>query len=408
MTDSISLYDFLSRVKATLEGSMTSGSWVVAEVSELKVNYSGHCYLELVEKGEAGSQPRAKSSAVMWRNDYMTISSRFEFETKRPLAAGMKILCRVAVTFHQVYGFSLRIVDIDPNYTLGEIERQRQATIEQLRKDGVFDMNRSCLVPEVVQRIAVVSSGSAAGYGDFIQELGGNHYRFSVELFEAVVQGDSAEGSIIRALGAIAQRAEEFDIAVVIRGGGSQSDLSCFNSYSLCYYLAQMPLPVATGIGHDRDESVADLVAAVHLKTPTAVAAWIVEQAARFEQRIDTLDDAMRDMARAMLEQKQRDLTDKAQRLSAVAIGLTRRMEVRLESFSTMLGERARNLLAVQSNKMVMFDKIIEGKDPQRILSLGFAIVRRDGKAMYDASAVESGEKVDITFANGERKAQII
>ena len=308
----ITLSELQRHIKQALEGALPLPVWVVAEVSELKVNYSGHCYLELVEKSEPARGgtpiPRAQARAVIWRQQYAMLSAYFEAETGSRLAAGMKILAKVLVSYHELYGLSLQITDLDASYTLGEVERQKQMTIAQLQADGVWDMNREQELPLLTQRVAIVSSAAAAGYRDFCNELQQGGYAFRTTLFDAVVQGQAAEESICAALAAVAERQEEFDVVVIIRGGGSASDLSCFNSYRLCSYVAQFPLPVVTGIGHDKDTSVADMVAHTPLKTPTAVAAWLTERMARLEGW----------------------LTDAAMHLSELAVKATQREQLRL------------------------------------------------------------------------------
>ncbi len=264
----ITLSELQRLVKETLHERFALPVWVSAEISEVKVNYSGHCYLELIEKGGDNGVPLAQSRAVIWRTAYSRIAGYFEAETGQRLAAGIKILAKVAVNYHELYGFSLQITDIDPAYTLGDMQRQRQQTIDCLHKEGVWDMNREVGMPAVVQRIAIVSSANAAGYQDFCKEIGKSPYRFRLTLFDAFMQGAAAEESIVAALCAVADRMEEFDAVVIIRGGGSASDLNCFNAYRLCTHVAQFPLPVLTGIGHDKDTSVADMVAHTALKNP--------------------------------------------------------------------------------------------------------------------------------------------
>ena len=246
MTESqhITLRELQRRVKSALEGQFALPLWVSAEISEIKVNYSGHCYLELVEKGGDNGVPTAQARAVVWRSNYPRIAGYFEAETGQRLAAGIKILAKALVTYHELYGFSLQITDIDPSYTLGDMERQRQQTIAQLQQEGVWDMNREAPMPAVVQRVAIVSSANAAGYQDFCKELARSPYRFELTLFDAFMQGEAAEESIIEALCNVAARPEKFDAVVLIRGGGSRSDLNCFNAYRLCAHVAQFPLPV--------------------------------------------------------------------------------------------------------------------------------------------------------------------
>ena len=232
MTESqhITLRELQRRVKSALEGQFALPLWVSAEISEIKVNYSGHCYLELVEKGGDNGVPTAQARAVVWRSNYPRIAGYFEAETGQRLAAGIKILAKALVTYHELYGFSLQITDIDPSYTLGDMERQRQQTIAQLQQEGVWDMNREAPMPAVVQRVAIVSSANAAGYQDFCKELARSPYRFELTLFDAFMQGEAAEESIIEALCNVAARPEKFDAVVLIRGGGSRSDLNCFTA----------------------------------------------------------------------------------------------------------------------------------------------------------------------------------
>lgn len=406
----ITLSELQRHIKQALEGALPLPVWVVAEVSELKVNYSGHCYLELVEKSEPARGgtpiPRAQARAVIWRQQYAMLSAYFEAETGSRLAAGMKILAKVLVSYHELYGLSLQITDLDASYTLGEVERQKQMTIAQLQADGVWDMNREQELPLLTQRVAIVSSAAAAGYRDFCNELQQGGYAFRTTLFDAVVQGQAAEESICAALAAVAERQEEFDVVVIIRGGGSASDLSCFNSYRLCSYVAQFPLPVVTGIGHDKDTSVADMVAHTPLKTPTAVAAWLTERMARLEGW----------------------LTDAAMHLSELAVKATQREQLRLERMAgevarlggtycerarsrmAMLGEQLRSEVARFIERRAMFLQVaessVEARAPEKILRLGFAVVRCDGRAVTRAEGL-AGREVDIQLAEGYIKAEV-
>lgn len=291
----MTLSQLQGRIREVLCQGFAAPLWITAEIGELKVNArSGHCYLQLVEKGGRNGVPQAQAQAVIWASQYGMLASYFRGATGEELAVGMKVLFRASVSYHELYGLSLRIVDIDPLYTLGDLARQRQQTIAQLREDGVFDLNRELGIPQVPQRIAVISSPQAAGYQDFMNELGASPYRFDAVLFDAVMQGHGAEASIIGALEAVADRMEEFDAVVMIRGGGSQSDLSFLNSYLLSFHVAQFPLPVIAGLGHDKDQSVVDMVAALSLKTPTAVAAFLADRVAGFDARLEELGGEIR------------------------------------------------------------------------------------------------------------------
>lgn len=403
----ITLRELQRRVKSALEGQFALPVWVSAEISEIKVNYSGHCYLELVEKGGDNGVPTAQARAVVWRSHYPRISGYFEAETGQRLAAGIKILAKVLVSYHELYGFSLQITDIDPSYTLGDMERQRQQTIAQLQQDGVWDMNREVPMPTVVQRIAIVSSANAAGYQDFCKELGKSPYRFELTLFDAFMQGAAAEESIVEALCNVATNLEKFDAVVLIRGGGSRSDLNCFNAYRLCAHVAQFPLPVVTGIGHDKDTSVADMVAHTALKTPTAVAGWLVERMTEVDGWLDYAALQLHDTTTAAMhasEVRLERLSGEVRRLSSE---LLTRQSLRLEHFTGLLPDAARDFLARQTTRLENAAELIAGRSPERILRLGFAVVRSGGKAVTSAAAVAAGEQIEIEVSDGKINATV-
>lgn len=397
----ITLSQLQRLVKETLHERFALPVWVSAEISEIKVNYSGHCYLELVEKGGDNGVPLAQSRAVIWRTAYPRIAGYFEAETGQRLAAGIKILAKVAVNYHELYGFSLQITDIDPTYTLGDMERQRQMTIAQLQKEGVWDMNREAPMPVVVQRVAVVSSVNAAGYQDFRKELAKSPYRFEVTLFDAFMQGAAAEESIVEALCAVAERTDEFDAVVLIRGGGSASDLNCFNAYRLCAHVAQFPLPILTGIGHDKDTSVADMVAHTALKTPTAVAGWLVERMTQTEGWLDYAALQLHDATKAAMHASEVRLERLTGDLRQLSGDLLTRQRLRAEHLSALLPEAVRNFLARQATRLDNAAELIAGRSPERILRLGFAVVRTGGKAVVSARGVCKGDALEIEVADG-------
>ena len=403
----ITLRELQRRVKSALEGQFALPVWVSAEISEIKVNYSGHCYLELVEKGGDNGVPTAQARAVVWRSHYPRISGYFEAETGQRLAAGIKILAKVLVSYHELYGFSLQITDIDPSYTLGDMERQRQQTIAQLQQDGVWEMNREVPMPTVVQRIAIVSSANAAGYQDFCKELGKSPYRFELTLFDAFMQGAAAEESIVEALCNVATNLEKFDAVVLIRGGGSRSDLNCFNAYRLCAHVAQFPLPVVTGIGHDKDTSVADMVAHTALKTPTAVAGWLVERMTEVDGWLDYAALQLHDTTTAAMHASEVRLERLAGEVRRLSSELLTRQSLRLEHFTGLLPDAARDFLARQTTRLENAAELIAGRSPERILRLGFAVVRSGGKAVTSAAAVAAGERIEIEVSDGKINATV-
>ncbi len=403
----LSLSELQQLVKQTLHERFALPLWVSAEIAELKVNRSGHCYLELVEKGGDNGVPLAQSRAVVWRTAYPRIAGYFEAETGERLAAGLKILAKVTVTYHELYGFSLQITDIDPAYTLGDMERQKQQTIARLQQEGVWEMNRELEIPPVVQRIAVVSSAGAAGYQDFCKELDKSPYHFQPTLFEAFMQGVAAEDSIVAALCAVAERSEEFDAVVVIRGGGSASDLNCFNAYRLCTHIAQFPLPVLTGIGHDKDVSVADMVAHTSLKTPTAVAGWLVERMMQVDGWFEDAARQLYDATKAAMHTSEMGLERLAGGLRQAAGEVLIRRRMHYETLAEQLTEAVRNFLTRQSLRLDSVQESVLGRSPERILKLGFAIVRTDGKAVRSVQQIASGQILEIEVSDGKIEATV-
>lgn len=397
----ITLSQLQRQVKQTLTEQFALPVWVSAEISELKVNYAGHCYLELIEKGEDDAIPKAQARATIWRNRYPHLSSYFEAETGQPLTAGIRILAQVLVSYHELYGFSLQINDIDPAFTLGEMERQKNATIRRLQEEGVWEMNRSVELPAVVQRLAIISSAKAAGFQDFTNELKKSRYAFHTTLFEAVMQGQSAEESIIDALGRVADRMEQFDAVVIVRGGGSQSDLSCFNAYRLSNHVAQFPLPVLTGIGHDKDQSVVDMVAASPHKTPTAVAAWLVERMADLEGWLEGAATQLHETTLRHLREAVLGLERMSGELHRTTKETLLTEQLKLNHHALQLPDRVADFLARQRMRLEQAEKLTESRSPRHILQLGFAIVRSEGRVLKTTSEVAEAHTIEIELNDG-------
>ncbi len=310
----LSLYELNNNIKEQLKEAFPTTYWVVAEISEIRTVRSGHCYLELIEKDTDSDQIKAKARATIWAFTYRMLKPYFETTTKQTLSAGLKVLVKVSVEFQEVYGYSLNIKDIDPTFTLGDIARKKLEVIQQLQEDGVMEMNKELELAEVPQTLAVISSPTAAGYEDFVNQLDNNSegYKIYHKLFPAIMQGDDAEDSIIAALERIYAHEDVFDAVILIRGGGSTADLMCFDAYNLAFNLAQFPIPVLTGIGHERDESVADMVAHTRLKTPTAVAEFIIE-------RISLFDAYLLDLQEQFMSDTKHLITNESHRLELAA-----------------------------------------------------------------------------------------
>ena len=407
-TESLTLLDLQRMVRATLESRFDMPVWISAEISELKVNRSGHCYLNLVEKGATDGAPRAEARAVIWRSSYATIATKFESATSTQLHSGLRALVRVVVTYHEVYGFSLQIIDIDPSYTLGDVERRRRETIARLQSDGVWDMNREQALPRPTLRIALISSATAAGYRDFIQELSRTPYRFVTTLFESLMQGDAAEDSIIRALELIAEEEDRFDVVAIIRGGGSTSDLALFDSYRIASHVAQFPLPVITGIGHDKDISVTDMVAHTMCKTPTAVATLLAEMV---DTELATIDGYAQQLHDGVVMR----INNERIRLERSTSDLTRTTAVALNGWSMLLDRaeegirhEARNLISREHSRLTAADGIVESSSPKKILSLGFAIVRDSKGATIDLDNIERGDDISIELMSGSIESRVL
>lgn len=405
--ESLTLADLQRLVRTTIEGRFTEPLWVSAEISELKVNRSGHCYLNLVEKGSKSGTPEAEARAVIWRSAYQRLATVFEELSGTRLAAGIRVLVRVAVSYHEVYGFMLQIIDIDPAYTLGEVERRRRETIAQLQRDGVWDMNREVAMPRPALRIAIISSATAAGYQDFMREVGRAPYHFRFTLFESLMQGNSAEQSIISSLVAIAEREEEFDATVIIRGGGSTSDLGIFDSYLVASYVAQFPLPIISGIGHDKDVSVVDMVAHTACKTPTAVATHLVELVDEEIALIDDLASRLRDgVARRIANEKLRLERSSGEMKNLVAVKLTRE-NLHLDALDEGIVGQARQIIAREHQRLDAAADTAEARSPQRLLRLGFALLNKAERSLRSVEDIAEGDTITITMADGSATAEI-
>jgi len=404
-----SLSELLQQVRESLRASFPDAVWVVAEILEIHENRSGHCYLELIEKSEESDSILARVRGTIWSSRYRMLRPYFEAAANTRLKSGIKVLFRASVEFHAQFGFSLNITDLDPSYTLGDLARQKQEVIRKLREAGVMEMNKEIPFPGVPQTIAVISSETAAGFGDFMDSLLGNQYgfRFQAIHFQAVMQGEEAPSSIISAMDRIFESDTRFDCVALIRGGGSKADLECFNDYQLAYYITQFPLPVITGIGHERDESVADMVAARGFKTPTAVAGFLVDQLLAFEFRLGELDDKLSSAVNrivqshaARLEQYRRDLRH-----------LTRRFlqgsSEQISHFGLLVDKQTRNLLTRKRDQLLLLETRTQLVDPATIMKRGYSMTLLDGKALKDTDGISRGAEVETRLYQGTLLSRI-
>ena len=408
--DNLTLLDLNRLVRSTLQSVMPDAYWVQAEISSISPSSQGHCYLELVQKDAAGRNFLAKAKANIWRSTWPRLRSGFEAQTGETLKVGMKVLFQVTVTFHEVYGYSLVVQDIDPTYTLGDMARRRREILELLEKDGVIRLNKELEIPALPNRIAVISSATAAGWGDFRDQLAKNIYgfRFYVELFAAAMQGDDVERSVISAMDAVAERRDEFDVVVIIRGGGAVSELSCFDSYGLAVNIANFPLPVITGIGHERDDTVADVVAHTKVKTPTAAAEFIIGRVFDTASELEDLTRRMSDAISERMNSEKVRIERLSQKLPSLFALLKVRQEQILETIWIRSVNGVRNMLTARTHKLEIMDKTLAAADPSVILKRGYSLTKQNGRAVRSASDLRKGDRLTTVFADGSVESEII
>ena len=431
----LTLYELNCLVREVIECEMPNEYWVEAELSECRES-RGHCYMELIQKDEQNATPVAKASAKCWASKWMIVRPYFERTTGQQLHAGMKVLLKVYPQFHEAYGFSWIVTDIDPTYTLGDMARKRQEIIRQLKDQGIFDLQKDLHLPLFCQRIAVISSQTAAGYGDFCNQLSDNPYgfKFQTRLFPAIMQGEGVEQSIIAALERIFSEYSDFsdhsentvppfDCVVIIRGGGATSDMSGFDTLALAENVANFPLPIITGIGHDRDESILDMVSHTSVKTPTAAAAFLIDH---LKAVMDILNDSQEQIVRLAQQKltfyKSQFATiaellprlfsnvkvRQEARLDALNNSITHLAQLRLSTFNSQLST-IESKLPILLERRVMTEKhrlqLIEEKakslDPTLLLSRGYSITLKDGKTVRDAQQLQTGDDIETRLANG-------
>lgn len=377
-----SLYSLNSLVHEAVSNAMPQRYWVTGELSEVRETAVGHCYIELVQRDESTNDMVAKARGTIWSRIYSLLRPYFLEQTGQPFAAGLKVLLQVTVNFHELYGYTLDVCDIEPTYTLGDIARQRQLVIKRLTDEGVIGLNKELCIPRIPQRVAVISSPTAAGYGDFCDQLRNNRYGFVFYhcLFPSPMQGNGVEQGIIEALDRIAANVDFWDVVVIIRGGGATSELNCFDTYDLANNCAQFPLPIITGIGHQRDESVLDIVAHTSAKTPTAAAELLIHAMLAAEHDIALMQGAVADAVRDRLSSEKHRME----------------MLVRQLPVTTALYMQAHH------HKLDLCKQSIDAASPEHILSLGYSITRVNGRAVRSLDSLCVGDEVTTIVAGGE------
>lgn len=430
METALTLYELNNLVSEVISSVMPDEYWVEAEISELRV-VRGNCYMELVQKAEDTRTPVARASAKCWRTYWILVQSSFERVTGRQLCPGMKVMMRVHADFHEAYGFSWIVTDINPEYTLGDIARRRREIIARLKEEGVFDLQKELIIPLFAQRVAVISSDNAAGYDDFCNQLQNNDkgLAFSVKLYPAVMQGESTETSVIDALDRIYKDEDKFDVVVIIRGGGATSDLSGFDTLSLAENVANFPLPIIVGIGHNRDESVLDLVANMSVKTPTAAAAFLIDRLAAVAARVDAAATSLSKYVTNRIEQEKSRIKYLSTVLPSLYAAVKSRENMRISRMSDSLYVAVRQIVASEkarldlmpqrlsgawrqavtgeSHRLQMLEQRVAASDPKRMLARGYTLTLHDGRAVTDLSSLKKGDMLTTLFAGGEVVSEV-
>lgn len=400
----ISLYELNYLVKGVLRENLTDMFWIRAETSDVRVNQNGHCYLEFIEKDKSGKTLIAKARGMIWATTFHLLRAYFENATNQAFTSGLKVLVQVSVEFHELFGFSLTVHDIDPSYTLGDQALHRAAIIKQLEEEGVLNLNKELDLPIPTNRIAIISSPTAAGYEDFLDQLSRNIYRFPfyTKLFPSIMQGDRSEDSILSALEKIYEYQDHFDAVVIIRGGGATSDLSCFDSYMLAAVSAQFPLPIITGIGHERDDTVLDVVAHTRAKTPTAVAEFLIDNLATIYGELSEISEKIILYTKERIQGEKGQLDSFSTQLSLTLKSWQREQLNTLASITDGLTKSIRQSYKDTFTRLENLEKQINLISPENILNKGYTLTLKEGKIVKKSSLLESGDEITTRFNDGE------
>ena len=405
----LSLFELNAMVRSFIEGCAEDAYWVHGELLEGRAGYGGHFYGELVEKSEHTGAIVAKARITIWARTYNMLALRFREETGQSLRPGLKVLMQVRLTFSELYGYALNVLDIDGTYTLGDMARRRQEILHQLEKDGIINDNKDLPMPALLKRIAVVSSATAAGYGDFCRQLLENEWgmAFRVQLFPAVMQGQHVPESISAALMQIADEADRWDAVVIIRGGGATSDLSDYDSYDLAACVAQHPLPIIIGVGHDRDETVLDHVAQTSVKTPTAAAAFILEHQLEQLSRLQDLQQRIPLAASSKMQRGEQRLELLRQRIPTSAMLMIQRERQRIDRFFMLLPLSTKGLMEREKYRMDLLSQRLDSVNPELLLRRGYSITMSGGRIVTNASSLHPGDEVVTRFSDGDVVSEV-
>ena len=402
--DFLTLTELNRLVGENIRAGFPETYWVMAETSDVKPNYSsGHCYLEFIEKSAHSSAITAKARGYIWNATFRMLKPYFEEVTGQQFTSGLKVLVRVSIDFHPVYGYGLNVCDIDPAYTLGDMQLKRKEIIARLEEDGVFTLNKELSLPMNPQRIAVITSASAAGYGDFMEHLNSNAHGFVfyTKLFPAVMQGEQTESSVIAALEKIYAHSDFFDAVVIIRGGGATSDLMAFDSYLLAAACAQFPLPVISGIGHERDDTVVDLVAYHRAKTPTAASDFLIQCVSETYNCFLNVENSIKDGAVEMLKNINFDLKSLTNNLRIKSLSMIEKQSSDLDFYRLKLKNAVSAFTTAKQYQLSEKESFVKLLSPEFILAKGYSITRVGGKVVKSSNEVSPGDKIETTLAEG-------
>ena len=402
--EALSLYDLNALVRRSLEQCLPDEYWVQAELSDVRTNSTGHCYLEFIQKDPRSNNLIAKARGTIWANVYRLLKPYFEESTGQAFVSGIKVLVQVTVSFHELYGYSLTVQDIDPTYTLGDMARRRREILKQLEEEGVLTLNKELEMPVLPQRIAVVSSPTAAGYGDFCHQLKNNSrgFFFHTELFPALMQGDRVEESVLSALDAILNRQEDFDAVVIIRGGGATSDLSGFDTYLLAAACAQFPLPIITGIGHERDDTVLDSVAHTRVKTPTAAAEYLINCMDLAADELEVLISQLHESVRSRLAEEHRKLISYRNRIPSAVVRRVSDAKLALLTTRKDISLAVQTLLSRQRHRLELLQQRLADASPEKMLARGYSITLKDGKVVKNGDVLQLNDEIVTRLYQGE------
>lgn len=408
--DFLSLAQLNSLVENEIKTAFPDTYWVMAETSDVRYNRNGHCYLELIEKNKANQALIAKARAYIWHSTFQFLNPFFEAKTGQAFVSGLKILVQVSVDFHPLYGYGLNILDIDPAYTLGDIQKNRNEILAQLEREGIVSLNKELEMPLIPQRIALITSPTAAGYQDFINHLQNNKqgFVFYPVLFPAIMQGEQTEQSIVSALDSIYEDSDNFDVVAIIRGGGATSDLHSFDTYTLAANCAQFPLPIITGIGHERDDTVLDFVSHYRAKTPTAAADYLINRSDEFYSALEELKETMMDSSVHLLEYTQQSLNDIIQFLPAYSQSIIDKQEIYCSQLKDNIHKAVKQCISLQEHKVQVLDSFLKFNSPEYILQKGYSITLKNGKAIKSPQELLEGDCIETILSQGKLSSIVV